>query len=148
MYFAAVAKGIYTSSLIILLLHYRVTNCHNLSDLTWILLPPSFVGQESSTSYHRAKLKSSYKAEVKVSAEWVLIWKLGWGEIHIQASLSCWQNLFPCGYRTEVPASLLSAIWGPFAASRDHCQVYAIWPLSQILSHTLNLWLQEGYSLF
>ena len=37
MYFAAVAKGIYTSSLIILLLHYRVTNCHNLSDLTQII---------------------------------------------------------------------------------------------------------------
>ena len=34
MYFAAVANGIYTSALIVLLLYYCVTNCHNLSDLT------------------------------------------------------------------------------------------------------------------
>lgn len=71
---------------------------------TYFYYLPVSLGQEAGHSFfdlpHKGLHSCSYGP-----ADCVLIWRLGWGRIHLQAYLGCWQNSFP------VAAVLKASCW-------------------------------------
>lgn len=60
-----------------------------------------FMSQNSDTTR-----LGSHQVEIKVSGEYVLIWRLNQG--HFQTLSDCWPNLFLYDCMTEVPVFLLA----------------------------------------
>lgn len=76
--------------------------CEKLPHIYWLKKHPQmyyltdFMGQKSSTTR-----LGSHQVEIKVSSEYVLIWRLNQG--HFQTLSDCWPNLFLYDCMTEVP---------------------------------------------
>ena len=80
----------------------------------------------------------------------VLYWRL-LEKNHFWAYLSCWQNLVPCGCKTEVSVlfsfSFLLVSWGFLLVQSGYTYVLAIWPppyskpAKKNLLHIKSLWL-------
>lgn len=59
------------------------------------LLPLCFHGSGDRAQLTWVLCTGSYEAAILVSAGCIVIRRLGWGRVHFQVHLSCWQNLFP-----------------------------------------------------